>query len=320
MKTSLMTEASITDSFIYGLFNASGEVQNRIMKALKEGKVLDKSFVEEQIIQIEKSRISPLMDRVLQAYYDGFIQLIYWESNTQKMTKSIPFIIHKSPKGAVVSIFVSSFGKLSADKLHLDMPMKSLYILMESAYIALNTQISPLNIRRNVTIMKICNEVYVNMFMRVLNRDYALSMDTQLHDKISYVISRFFLNTVWGLENKDIARNYALQVTTEKNSIVMDPVSTEFENRRIDTIDELFKFLKELSPRLSSLTVRYFIERFINTYGGPSVLSVDYLPYVLFVVINTVIGGFLLSQSTLSDIVHNTKDIRKFWAELSKIV
>jgi len=320
MKTSLFTEASMSDSFIYGLFNASGEIQTRIMRALKEGIVLDKSFIEEQLIQIEKTRVSPLVPKVLEAFNDGAIRLVYWKTTTQKMTKSVPFVIHRSSQGPVVSIFISSFGKLVADDMHLDMPMKNLYILMESAFLALNLQLRPQVFMRNTTLMKITNEIYVNMFMRVLNRDYALSLDVNLHDKITFAISKFFLTNIWGVTNVDIINNYALQTTTEKKIELLDNIASEYESKNPKTIEELFGFLKDISPRMDSLTVRYFVERFLNTYGGSSVLCIDYLPYIIFAIDNTIIGGFLLSQNTLADIVKNTKDIRKFWAELAKLV
>ncbi len=316
----IFMESSMSDSFIYGLFNASGEIQNRILKALKEGIVLDKSFIEEQLIQIDKTRISPLAPKVLEAFNDGVIRLVYWKSTTQKMTKSVPFVIHKSSNGPVVSIFVSSFGKLVADELRLDIPMKNLYILLESAFLAWHFHSRHQVLSRSTTIMKIANEVYVNMFMRVLNRDYALSLDTALHDKIAFSVSKFFLENVWELENADIINNTALQITTERKVQNIEQVLDEYDLAKPKTIEDLFNFLKELSPRMKTLTVRYFVERFLNTYGGSSVLCIDYLPYVIFAIDNTLVGGFLLSQNTLSDIVKNTKDIRKFWVELMKLV
>lgn len=320
MDTSLYTEATLNDSFIYGLFNASGEIQTRILKALKEGIVLDKSFIEEQIIQIEKTRISPLVPKVMEAFNDGIIRLVYWKSTTQKVTKSVPFVIHKSPDGPVVSIFISSFGKLVADDMHLDIPMKNLYILLESAFLAYHFHTREQVFTRNTTLMKIANEVYVNMFTRVLNRDYALSLDVTLHDKVSFAISKFFLENIWCVKNTDIINNYALQTTTEKRTDAVHDVTELFEVHKPETIADLFEVLKEISPRMSNLTVRYFVERYLNTYGNSSVLCIDYLPYIIFAIDNTIIGGFLLSQNTLADIVKNTKDIRKFWVELAKLV
>ena len=83
----IFMESSMSDSFIYGLFNASGEIQKKILTALKEGIVLDKSFIEEQLIQIDRARISPLVPKVLEAFNDGIIRLVYWKSTSQKMTK-----------------------------------------------------------------------------------------------------------------------------------------------------------------------------------------------------------------------------------------
>ena len=320
METSLYTEAAMSDSFIYGLLNSSNELQTRIMKAIKEGVVLNRSFIEEQIIQIDKTRLSPLAPKVLEAFEDGVIRLVYWKSTTQKMTKTIPFVVHRGEKGPVVSIFISSFGKLVADDTQLDIPFKNLYTLLESAYLTLQLFIREQVFERNTTLMKISNEVYTNMFMRVLNRDYALSIDVQLHDKISFVISKFFLTRIWHMTNTDIAANYALQLTTEKRMDYLETLSEEFDKASPQSIDELFTFLKTVSPRLESLTVRYFVERYLNTYGGSAVLAIDYLPYLFFCIENTIMGSFLVSQNTLGDIVKNTKEIRKFWAELVRMV
>jgi hypothetical protein len=318
--SSVFMEASMSDSFIYGLFNSSGEIQKRILQALKEGIPLGESYIEEQLLQMERSRISPLLSKVLEAYKDGYVRLVYWKSTTQKMTKSIPFVLHKSQNGPVVSIFISSFGKLTADETRLNIDMKTLYILMEAGFVALNLQIRPNVFKRNTTIMRCCNEVYTNMFMRVLNRDYALSLDTALHDKVSFTISKFFLDNIWELGNSDMSTNYALQTTTEKNLQSLDLTLADYQNAKATTVEELFGVLKQISPRMQSLTVRYFVERFLNTYGGSSILAIDYLPYVFFMIQNTLAGGFLVSQTTLSDIVKNTKDIRKFYPELSKSV
>ena len=78
--------------------------------------------------------------------------------------------------------------------------------------------------------------------------------------------------------------------------------------------------MKKQFPRLETLTIRYFVERYINTYNGTAILAIDYLPYIFFVVINMLLGGFLVNQGTLSDIVKNTPMANKFYPELAKIV
>lgn len=320
MSDSYFKESSMSDSFIYGLFNASGEIQTRILKALKEGMVLTESFIQEQMIQIEKTHISPLAPKVMKAFGEGRIRLVYWNTPTQKMTKTIPFIIHKSNIGVVASIFVGSYGKLVADNTQLQMPMKDLYILMEAAYLALNFQERPMIFKRNATIMKICNDVYVDMFLKLLNRDYALSLDIALNDRVAFCISKFFLERVWESTYPEVVYNYAVQTTVEKHFDDLKLLNEEYNAHTIENISDLFEFLKSLTPKMADLKVRYFVERFINTYGSSSILAIDYLPYLIFLIDNTIIGGFLVPQNTISDIIKNTKDIRKFWVELAKLL
>ena len=321
MNESFFTEATMNDSYIYQMFNVSGEMQTRIVKALQEGIVLDRSYIEEQLLQIEKTRLSPIYHEVITAFLDGAIRLVYWKSTTQKMTKALPFIVHKTAKGPVASIFISSFGRLTAEDKLLDIQMKNLYTLMEAAYIALYLQTHPKNglIGRNTVIMKVMNSMYVNMMLRILNRDYALSLETSLYDQVAFCASVFFLQTQWGVDNESLLRNYALGETREANISLLDPVFTQYMGAGIKTIEDLFTFFKTLHPRLVTVSTRYYAERFLNTYGGSSILSVDYLPYLFFVTENTLLGSFLVNQTNLSDIAKNIKDVRRFYPELTKI-
>ena len=49
-------------------------------------------------------------------------------------------------------------------------------------------------------------------------------------------------------------------------------------------------------------------------------MAIDAVPYMFYIVINVLLGGFLINVQTLSDMVKNTKGIHLFYAELSKII
>lgn len=312
-------ESSMSDSYIYGLFNTSNEIQTRIIKGLQNGILLDSSYIQEQIIQIQKTRISPIAENVLNAYREGRIRLVYVKD--YKMTKSLPFIIHKTKDGKVkASIFISSFATLNKEEDALNIPMKSLYILMESAYIGLYMHDYPTIISRNTVLIKVCNYIYTQMFMRILNKEYALSLDKTLHDQISFCVSRFFLESVWELNNESYIFTYACGSIMNPDFNSLKILHEEYSLAKITSLHELFEFMKKQFPRLETLTIRYFVERYINTYNGTAILAIDYLPYIFFVVINMLLGGFLVNQGTLSDIVKNTPMANKFYPELAKIV
>jgi len=78
-------------------------------------------------------------------------------------------------------------------------------------------------------------------------------------------------------------------------------------------------FIKSISPRLDTLSIRYFTEYYINTYRAPALLSMDTLPYMLFTLSTTYCGSFIVNQPTINDIIKNTKNSNIFYNELSKI-
>jgi hypothetical protein len=315
----VFTEASLSDSYVYGLFNTGNEIQTRIIKGLQNGILLDSSYIQEQLIQIQKTRISPISDKVLDAYRSGLVRLVYVKN--YKMTKSLPFILHKTNDGKVkASIFVSNYATLNREEDALVIPMKSLYILMESAYIGLYMQLNKNIIQRNTTVMRVCNYVYTQMFMRILNKEYALSLDNNLHDKVSYTVSRFFLETVWGVQNESLIYTYAAGTSLNPDHGALKILHEEYSMAGIHNLTDLFEFMKKQFPRMQTLTLRYFVERYINTYNGTAILAIDYLPYVFFVIINMLLGGFLVNQGSLNDIIKETPMINKFYPELTKII
>lgn len=311
------TEASLEDSFIYQVFNDSNSIMPRIIKCLKNGIILDKEYIEEQYLQLKKGRASsPLAGDVCDAFDNGLIQLLY--TKTEKMPLSIPFIIRNDGGRPVATIFISSFANVD-DTNTLNIPFKTLYILMEAAYVALSIQVNPDKLSKNMILMKICRDVYLSMITRILNRDFAISSDKILENKVYFTISKFFIKEIWGLTNEEVINNYAASACRDITEMDMMEISSAYDNANIKTIDDVLMFLKTISPRLVNINTKFFMERFINTYGQSAILSLDYLPYLFFVIINILLGGFIVSQNALSDLIKNTKNMNQFYRELSKL-
>lgn len=311
-------ESSIEDSYIYKSFNASNSLIQKIVKYLKTSVALDKSYFEEQYMQMKRTSISPLSRRVIEAYDAGKIELLY--SRETKIGTSIPFIVRKNEKGqVVVTIFISTFSVLDKND-NLTIPVKQIYALMESAYVALQLQTYPANITRNVSLMKLCASTYVEMLMRILNKEYALTLDKPLYDKVTYSLKKFFLTNIWNYPNKDLIESYASTDLKFIEELDLSLTKQAYNDVEIKDINDLLNFIKTLSPRMKDLNTRYFIERYVNTYHGSSILSIDYLPYVFFVIINILLGSFLISQAALNDIIKNINGMQKFYPELAKII
>lgn len=313
-----LKESSMEDSFIYKSFNASNGVVEKLVKYIKTAVLLDSSFIEEQYMQIKKLSISPLTQKVIEAYDNGDIELLY--SRDVKIGTSMPFIIRRNASGKIVAtIFIATFGVVDKDN-NMNIPVKQLYALMESAYVALEMQKNPTKIQRNAGLMRICASVYTAMFMRILNKLYALTTDRALHDKASYAITRFFLERVWEYPNTGLIESYATADLKYIEQLDLDLTKQGYDSAQVKDLNDLILFVKTLSPRMGDLNTRYFIEQYVNTYHGASIMAMDYLPYVFFVIINIILSSFLISQTALNDLIKNIKGINKFYPELSKMI
>lgn len=315
------TESTLSDSMIFKMFNNNKEMTVRITNAIKNGEPVNPEMISEQLFQIKRTRISPLVDEVIKAYERGAIMLVYTKSI--KIPQGIPFVVMKMGGTNKAVVFVSNYGSMSkpdaAGKVFFNAPMKDLYVLMESAYVAYKYYDYPVAFKRSAGLMKSCMSVYTSMILRILNKEYALSLDQSLYDKVSFVISKFFLSKIWELDNSTLCSSYATQgLSSSQNELSL--ISTEYDNANISTISDLISFIKSLSPKFKSLTVRYFVEAYMNTYKPGAILSVDCLPYFLYVMITTLIGSFMINQPLISDIIKNTKTSSLFYPELNKVV
>lgn len=324
MRASIYTEGTMEDSYIFSMFNENKELTSKMLAYIKTAVSIDEEMLQEQLLQIKKSRISPLADEILAAFARGEIELLY--NRTVKVPLATPFIVRRDPSfsgntfNIKASIFIANYGAVSKKANAFEIPMKNLYVLMESAFVALTIHKYPNKLQRSYGLMKILCSIYTSMFTRIMNREYSLSLDQDLYDRVNFVISRFFLEKVWGLTNMDIIFNNAMVNIQNPNVSDLKIVSDNYDAAEIKDVGDMLLFIKDLSPRLTSLSVRYIIQRFMITYHGGAVMAIDYLPYMFYVVINTLLGGFLLSQTSLADIIKNNRQVRTFYPELVKIV
>lgn len=312
-------ENTMEDSLVYKTFNQANGVVDKIVKYLSSGVPLDKSYIEDQYAIIRRGAgISPLSQKVLEAFNNGDIEIIW--NNTEKVGVAMPFIVRRKSNGKIVStIFINAFATIKDDSI-LVIPAKQLYGLMEGAYIALKLQTDPVKVMKNAELMMTTASVYTEMMARILNKEYALTLDKVLYDKVCYCIKRFYLECVWEYPNTGLVSNYASSDLKYLQQFDLDALDATYSKMEIKTIANLLEFVKSLSPRMSDLNLRYYIERFIKTYHGSSILSIDYLPYVFFVITNVVMSTFLVSQTALNDIIKNTKNINRFYSELARVM
>lgn len=324
MDGELMLEASLSDSVIYKSYNGNSELTRIIIHAIQKSTVITEEYIQEQIMQIKRTNISPLVDEVLDAYSNGDITLLY--SDIKKVPSALPFFATKMNGKIKVFIFANNYGTISKAKngsgeKYLNISMKDLYVLMEGALVAYKLALYPQKITRSLALMKITTNIYTNMIVRIFNKEYALSMDPSLYSKVSFCLGKFFIERVWDYHNESIVINYAKSSSTEGMSQEeLTMINDEYDNAEIKSVDQLIKFISGLSPRIKTLNFRYFVQCYINTYKASTIFGLECLPYYLFTIQSSMIGSFIVNQPIISDVTKTIKGMGNFYPELVKII
>ena len=316
----IMLESSLNDSVIFQTFNRNSEMMNIINLCIKNGLALEDSYIQEQIIQIKRTRISPIADKVIDAYEKKDIIIIY--AKNVKVPQALPYSILKIQGKLKAFIFVNNYGTIAKNKdgmeEYLNMPMKDLYVLMEGAYIGLTYYKYPIQITKNLGLMKLCSQIYANMFMRILNKEYALSLQQEIYDQVYFSTAKFFLERVWESKNDDINVSYAMNALLSPNKTDLMIVNDEYSQSEITNIGQLIDFIAKRSDRMNKLNLRYFTQCWLNTYKPGAIFGMETLPYFLYIIEATMIGSFLINQPIVSSIVKNIKGMNLFYPELAK--
>ena len=319
-KMALFTEATLSDSFIYAAFNNNKVMSIRIAEVIKSGVSISPEQLEEQLLHLKRTRISPLMDIVIDAFNKGDIVLMH--SDIINIPSSIPFVVMKDGGRFKAFVFTKRYGSLNKDGSAYSIQAKTMYVLMEAAYLAMVYYQHPERFKRSSGLVKVISNIYTLMIMRILNKDYALTIEPDLHSQIAYIVSRFFLDRVVELDNNIVSNSYSSINAKPSSAMVLNGISAEYDQRNIKNFEELIEYIASFNKRVSGLNKKMFIQTFMNTYGAVSVLGLDCLPYFMLTITSTLMGSFLVNETIMSDIIKNTRGLNAniIYPELTKIV
>jgi len=324
---SLYTEAALTDSIVYKSFNVRGVLQERLIKALQNNTVIDESYIAEELLKMKRVRISPLVDDVISAFQNKEITLLYVDKSI-KIPLAFPYIVVKDAnKKTHAYVFLNNYATLISTKTdtadgNLSIKdFKNLYALMEGAYISLFFSRFPSRITNNSRIREICLGMYKQMILRILNKEYAISINQEVYTKVEYCISRFFLINVWGMTNMTNVHNIIISsIGPGATGYNLATLLDEYDNSDINTIEDLISFISKISPRLNQLNMAYFTKAYMLQYKPEALFSMEVLSYLLFTIQSTMIGSFLVNQPILNDILKNIKSANTYYNEIVKII
>ena len=297
---------SLEDTFIYKNLNRDNIVSNNIVKILKEGKIVEHKNLEEAFIIINKNFKFPLKYKVMEDFQKGELILIYSPSNV-KLPSTMPFFLTKKSNSDIIAIILVDLHGSMNKEGSINIDVKKLYCIMESAYIAKLCFLNANAIQVSSTIMTYGSIIYANMFTRVLNKKYALNVDKNKFNKVIFLSSKFFLLNLLNRPDSDMIFNYCLKNCTEGNKFILNEINDMLKQDDFNNLSTFINILAkpEIGLNFKDLTIRNYLESFINMYDGSALLALESFPYFMYNILAVINGAYLNNQYILEDIVQS---------------
>ena len=316
-------ESSLGTSEVFNDFNtaAEGKITERAVNAIKNSKYLKNEDIEAAYISV-KQITDTLTREALKAFDDERIVLVYNDLPKEiQVTQSLPFITFKNAKTGkyVTYIFIYKYITISRDGI-MNLQAPILRDLLTGALIANSLKSNYSILASNQYLQKVLMEVYNKFVTRVLNREFSIAADKTVFDVVQYWINKFFLTRILG--SNDTPEN--IETLSKSHFKFIDDmkyseIKMQYETSNPQKFSDLLEIVKTASPRMKTLNKATFIGNWINYYYIPSMLAIDNIEYLIFMMIALLNGNNIISISA-SDIVKEAKNIKSFRSELLKLI
>ena len=301
-----MALKTLEKTFLYNHLNKSNHITKNIANSLSKGDRLTYENLEEAFMSIMKNYKYPLKHKIIDEVKKGNIILVYSPRNV-KVPQYIPFILTRDNNTNVVAIvFVDIWSNKRNDETgDVKIDPKKLYCLIEAAYLArvcyhYNKQVSS-----KTPIITNGSAIYSQMFTKVLNKKYALNIDKNKYHKVLFLSSKFFITNILGIEDSDMVFNYCVKNCPNANIFSLKEVNEAVDESDFENIKTFIKALARPSTGLGmkDLTVRSYLEAFINMYDSTTLLALESFQYFIFNVNAVTNGAYINNQYILEEIV-----------------
>ena len=319
----IYTESSLKDSRIFQTFNKSNPnktVEQKAISLIKNSKHLTNEDIESAYIAVRQITDS-LTREAMKAFDEEKVVLVYNSDSRKSMSQAVPFLTFKNKSSGkyVTYFFVDKYVSLSRDGVLTIQPTVLRDILISGA-ISNGIKRNYGNLATNEYLQKILMVIYTKLFTRILNREFSIMGKKVEFDTITFWINKYFLINLFGSSLSDeAANNLASFDLKHVDELQLEEIERLYDEFDPHNIEDLLNLLKTISPRMKTLTLGVFLSDWINYYYAPSMLAIDNIEYLIFMINALLSGNASLVNISACDIVKDTKNIKSIRSELLKL-
>ena len=304
------TAKSVRNTFLYDSMNKGNYLDNNLKSIISKGKKVTAEDLQYEVATINKYYKFAMKKAVLTAFENGTLKaLVLPPGAKEKVSASMPFILYGNGGSIGAYVFIDNYVQYAKASDSYNIDPRKLYCLLESAYMAILIQKNHLVFSRSAVLANEGAAIYAHMFIRVLNRKYALNVDRRAYAKVLFLAAKFFMINLLGMEpGSESVFNYALKASEADSPITVKELDQRFDaNQAYKDFNTFITFMRKnaymITQSLAELTLRDYLVDYVNMYSSTAIFALEHFSYFMFAVDSVILGAYLNNQAILEDIV-----------------
>ncbi len=303
-----MSYANLSNSYQWNLMNTNNALTDRIAEAMKTGKQVTLAQLETAFKAIQNRVKSPIYNQLIKSVKDERIVMVYCEQ--VKIPLYLPFVVIKGGATGLTGIVFLNHCECVPGETEYTVDPRKLKVSMESCYFAIRMMEMDISGNPKLTspsIIRPASKIYTHTVTECINRKYTIKLDQNIYNSVSFMVSRFFINTVLGYNpDYDTVENFCLYDLKNPDLSSIRIVNERFE---VGDFTDFSKFLTklvsvpELQGRIGKLNVNTFLQMFISLYNAPMTLALEVFPYLVYNILSVLQTTYVNNYHMLKNII-----------------
>lgn len=304
----------ITDSFVFNQLLKNENVKNSIKNLVIARDRIDTNAIDEQLLIISKKMRFAGKDTVADLVNNNKIIPLY--NPNLSLPKYLNSFLKLDQSGMPVALVdLTNFSRVSSEGIS-DIYPKTLFALLQNGAITYELNNNWNRYTTNINIVKNSSIIYSKIVGKVLDKLYAIKIDSFRSDLIHFLLAKFFIINLCDRLATDNTDRIAYMSCFNESSF--DLIVAEASSFSVEAFNSLDGFIKELSKfGMKNLNIRSFIENYARMYGETTLLSLDYLPAFLGMIFGVAINGNLAKDYIIEGLCG--KQIELLYPEFFKL-
>lgn len=290
----------ITDSAIFMRVVNNQGVMDGIKNINTSKDAVTLKLLSEPLGIIEKKMIGPTKSSIMEGIKSKEIVIIY--NKTLALPKYLNTIVKMENNKLISTVNITSFIGSYNENTGITIYPKTLYTLLQNGFITRELVTNWNKYTNKVSIIKNLSIAYSKLFIKILDKLFAINLDDFNSDLVSYLVSKFFLINMADKVDNEVISDLAYFSCNNSSSLnLIKEQELTFTSNKFDNIITLCENIRDVRG-LNSLSVRTFTENWARMYGEPSLLAIDYFPAFMSMVYGSTLGGNLYKDTIIMNI------------------